>query len=87
MPHFVYILQSSDDRYYTGYTTDLDRRLKEHQNGSGGKFTKSFGAEKILYHESYLTKSSALKREAQLKGWSRAEKEVLIDLFQNQRWK
>ena len=48
--HFVYILQCNDGRYYTGYTTDLKRRLKEHQNGSGGKFTRSFGAKKILYH-------------------------------------
>lgn len=78
MNHFVYILQSSDGRYYTGYTTDLERRLKEHQNGSGGKFTRSFGAEKILYHETYSTKSEALKRELQLKSWTRAEKEALL---------
>lgn len=76
--HFIYILQSDDGRYYTGYTTDLDRRLKEHQSGSGGKFTRSFGAERILYHESYDNKSVALKREAQIKGWSRAKKEALI---------
>lgn len=79
MPHFIYILQSSDGRYYTGYTTDLERRLKEHQDGSGAKFTHGFGAEKILYHESFSDKSSALQREAQLKGWSRAKKEVLIE--------
>ena len=78
MKHFVYILQSADGRYYTGYTTDLERRLKEHQSGSGGKFTRSFGAKKILYHESHPTKSSALKREAQIKGWSRQEKAALI---------
>lgn len=81
--HFIYILQSSDGRYYIGYTTDLERRLKEHQIGLGGKFTKSFGAEKIVYHESFSDKSSALKREAQLKGWSRTKKEALIadDIF------
>lgn len=78
MGHFVYILQSEDGRYYTGYTTDLNRRLKEHQNGSGGKFTKSFGAEKILYYESFPDKSSALKREAQIKNWTRPKKEALI---------
>jgi acyl-CoA reductase-like NAD-dependent aldehyde dehydrogenase len=76
---YVYIIQSADGRFYTGYTTDLDRRLKEHQAGSGGKFTRSFGAKKILYHESHSTKSKALKREIQIKQLSRAEKEELIN--------
>lgn len=80
MKHFVYILQSADGRYYTGYTTDLERRLKEHQNGSGGRFTRSFGVETILYHETYNNKSEALKREAQIKNWSRAKKEALISI-------
>ena len=78
MKHYIYVLQSEDGRYYTGYTTDLDRRMKEHKEGSGGKFTRSFGATKLLYHETYSTKSEALKREAHLKGWSRAKKEALI---------
>ena len=78
MEHFVYILQSSDGRYYTGYTTDLGRRLKEHQSGLGGKFTRAFGAKKFLYHQEYSTKSEALKREAELKGWPRAKKKELI---------
>ncbi len=76
--HFIYILQSNDGRYYTGYTTDLERRLKEHKVGEGAKFTRSFGAKKILYHESFKDKSSALKREAEIKRLSRDEKEILI---------
>ncbi|MBI4374201.1 MAG: GIY-YIG nuclease family protein [Deltaproteobacteria bacterium] len=76
--HFVYILQCADGRYYTGYTTDLEQRLKKHQLGSGAKFTRAFGAKKILYHETFPDKSSALKREAQLKSWPRAKKEALI---------
>lgn len=78
MPHFIYILQSHDGRYYTGYTTDLGRRLKEHRSGLGAKFTRAFGAKKILYHESYQTKSAALKREAEIKCWPRTQKEKLI---------
>lgn len=77
--HFIYILQSGDGRYYTGYTTDLDRRLKAHQSGSGAKFTRSFGAQKIIYHETFPDKSSALKREAEIKGWSREEKRELME--------
>lgn len=76
--HFVYIIRSQDGRYYTGYTTDLERRFKEHQAGTGGKFTRSFGVETILYHEVYENKSEALKREIQIKGWSRVKKEALI---------
>ena len=78
MRYFVYILKSNDGRFYTGYTTDLERRFKEHQSGLGGKFTRSFGAEAVLYHEAYESKSEALKREAQIKGWSRSRKEALI---------
>lgn len=76
--HFIYILQSRDGRYYTGYTTDLERRLREHLSGTGAKFTRAFGAKKILYHESFVDKSSALKREAEIKSWSRKEKEFLV---------
>jgi putative endonuclease len=78
---FIYILQSVDGRYYTGYTTDLVRRLQQHQSGSGAKFTKSFGATKILYHESFLDKSSAMKREAQIKNLTRRQKEFLVQSF------
>ena len=76
--HFVYILQSGDGRYYTGYTTDMKRRLKEHRQGVGAKFTRAFGAKKILYHEIFSSKSKALKREAEIKSWTRAEKMGLV---------
>jgi putative endonuclease len=77
MNYFVYILQTNDGRYYTGYTTDIERRLKEHQSGNGGKFTKAFGANKMLYHEAFLDKSLALKREAEIKKWPRDKKIAL----------
>jgi len=77
--HFVYILQSADGKYYTGYTTDLERRMKEHKNGTGAKFTRGFGFKKLLYHEEYKTKSEAMKREAELKQLSRPEKQSLIE--------
>jgi putative endonuclease len=76
--HFIYILQTDDGRYYTGYTTDLDRRLKEHRSGLGAKFTRSFGAKKILYHESFPEKSLALKREIEIKKLPRNKKITLI---------
>lgn len=76
--HFVYILQSNDGKYYTGYTTDLDRRMAAHKSGKGAKFTRAFGFKKLLYHESHPSKSAALKREAQLKKLSRVEKKTLM---------
>lgn len=76
--YFVYILQSADGKYYTGYTTDLERRMEQHKSGKGAKFTRGFGFDKLLYHEEYRTKSRAMKREAELKGWTRAEKETLM---------
>lgn len=76
--HFVYILEASNDKYYIGYTTDLKRRMTQHKNGKGSKFIRGFGFKKLLYHESYFIKSKALKREAELKRWSRTKKEALI---------
>jgi len=76
--YFVYILQSADGKYYTGYTTDLERRMEQHQSGKGSKFTRGFGFDKLLYHEEYRTKSQAMKREAELKKWTRAEKQTLM---------
>lgn len=76
--HFVYILQSGDGKYYTGYTTDLNRRMEAHKSGKGAKFTRAFGFRKLLYHEVHPTRSAALKREAQLKKLSRSEKCALV---------
>lgn len=75
--HFVYILQSLDGKYYVGYTTDINRRMEQHRTGKGAKFTRGFGFRKLLYHESLPSKSGALKREAELKGWTHAEKKAL----------
>lgn len=76
--HYVYILQAVDGRYYIGYTTDLAKRMRQHQTGRGAKFVRGFGFQRLLYHETYATKSAALKREAHLKSWNRAEKTALI---------
>ena len=75
---FVYILECRGKRFYTGITNDPDRRLRQHKQGKGGRFTRAFGVKKILYQESHPTKSAALRREIQIKRWSRREKLVLI---------
>ncbi len=75
---YVYILKCKNGDLYTGITNDLQRRFEEHVSGKGGHFTKSFVAQKMLFSEESPDKSSALKREAQIKGWTRSKKMALI---------
>ncbi|MFA5008161.1 MAG: GIY-YIG nuclease family protein [Candidatus Omnitrophota bacterium] len=74
----VYILECKNGSFYTGITKNLPRRFKEHASGRGGHFTKSFGAEKIVFSEQHPDRSSALKRETQIKSWPRKKKLALI---------
>jgi putative endonuclease len=77
--YFVYILECSDKTLYTGITTDIQRRLKEH-NGSqkGAKYTKLRRPVKLVYSEECLDRSSASKREYMIKKLSREKKLALI---------
>ena len=76
--YFVYLIQCQDGSIYTGITTDLERRFKEHKGKAGGHYTRAHKVEKILYMEKYPTRSEALKREAQIKKLRRKEKLKLI---------
>ena len=75
---FVYILKCKNGDLYTGITDNLQRRFNEHASGKGGHFTKSFIAEETLFSEEHPDKLSALKREAQIKGWTRKKKLALV---------
>ncbi len=76
--NYVYILLCSDNTLYTGWTNNLEKRIKIHSLGKGAKYTKSRLPVKLLYHEIYESKSAALKREAEIKKMSRAKKLELI---------
>lgn len=76
--YYVYLIQCKDKSIYTGITTDLKRRFKEHKNGVGGNYTRAHKVEKILYSEKHKTRSLASKREAEIKSWNRAKKLELI---------
>ena len=80
MGHRVYILECSDDRgsFYIGYTTDLARRLAEHNAGDGAKYTRGRTPVTVRYVEYWPSKSAAMSREWELKQRSRAEKERLV---------
>lgn len=75
----VYILECKNGVLYTGITGDLERRFKQHQSGNGGRFTRTFGASRILYFEKSRGRSQALKREFEIKSWTRPKKLDLIN--------
>jgi len=75
---FVYIVRCSDKTLYTGITTDINKRIITHNNGTGAKYTKYRTPVILVYSEPSLDRSSASKREAQIKGLSRLEKLELI---------
>ncbi|MBV1871699.1 MAG: GIY-YIG nuclease family protein [Gammaproteobacteria bacterium] len=76
---FVYIIEASDNSYYTGITTDIERRFTEHLNGKrGAKYFNGRSPVKIIFSEANHDRSSASKREASIKSLSRAQKKQLI---------
>lgn len=84
MKYFVYIILCENESLYTGITTDIDRRFKEHTEGKGGAYTRANKPVTILYAEKVQNRSTALKREAQIKSLSRKEKLSLIKEGNNQ---
>lgn len=81
--NYTYILVCNDGTYYTGWTTDLEHRLKAHNQGTGAKYTKARRPVSLVYYEAYETKSEAMKREYAIKQLSRKEKEHLIHTQQD----
>ena len=76
--YYTYILLCNDGSYYTGHTSDLDKRLKEHENGTGSKYTKTRYPVTLVYYEKFTDKISAMKREKQIKKLTVYEKGNLI---------
>ncbi|WP_208560241.1 GIY-YIG nuclease family protein [Marinilactibacillus kalidii] len=79
---YFYVLHCKDGSFYGGYTTDLERRLKEHNSGTGAKYTKPTYRRplRMIYAEAYSTRSAATKAEAAFKKQTRKRKErYLID--------
>ena len=76
---FVYILQCADNTFYTGVTTDLERRLKQHNESTlGAKYTKARRPVRLAFSESYVSRSLAQIREAAIKKLSREDKQLLL---------
>ncbi len=77
-PWFTYIIECEDKSLYVGATSDVKRRFEQHKSGKGSKFVRSRKAVKIVYVEEFDNKYDALKREKQVKGFSRQKKLKLI---------
>lgn len=75
---WMYILECADGSYYVGSTRDLERRIFEHQEGLGAKYTSRRLPVKLVYGEEYDRVADAFYREKQVQGWSRAKREALI---------
>lgn len=76
--NYTYILECADGTYYCGWTNDLEKRVKVHNEGKGGKYTRARLPVKLVYNEEFDTKEEAMSREWQIKQLSRREKEKLI---------
>ncbi|HIC81362.1 MAG TPA: GIY-YIG nuclease family protein [Chromatiales bacterium] len=74
----VYMVQCSDGTLYTGITNDLGRRLDQHNNGDGAKYTRARRPVRLVYREEAADKSAALRREIALKRLSSIQKRRLI---------
>lgn len=77
--HFVYIVRCSDNSLYTGYTNNIEARINKHNAGKGAKYTKIRRPVVLVYQEMYETKSEALRREYEIKTFTKQRKLKLIE--------
>lgn len=81
MQYYLYILRTSANTLYIGQTNNLERRLKEHQNKKtkSAKYIRYFTSSELVYTEEFATRTEAMKREVELKKWTKKKKEVMIN--------
>ena len=73
--NYTYIVECSDGTFYTGWTNDLDRRIAAHNSGKGAKYTKTRRPVTLVYYEMFEAKEEAMRREYEIKQYSRRQKE------------
>lgn len=77
--HYAYILECNDQTYYTGYTTDIDKRITVHNTGKGAKYTRARLPVTLRYVRSFETKREAMQYEWSIKQLTRAQKQQLME--------
>ena len=83
--NYAYLVRCSDNSLYAGWTNNIEKRIKSHNDGTGAKYTKSRRPVTLAYLEEFETKSEAMKREAALKKMTHKQKEELVAEWENQR--
>lgn len=84
--NYTYILKCNDGTLYTGWTNHLEKRLKDHNDGKGAKYTKPRRPVELVYYEEFESKEEAMKREYAIKQLNRKQKEDLITQKRKQLW-
>ncbi len=77
--NYTYILKCSDGTFYTGWTNDIEKRIKDHNDGKGAKYTRARTPVTLAYYETFLSKEEAMKREYAIKHMTRKQKERLVN--------
>ena len=77
--NYTYILKCSDDSFYTGWTNDIEKRVLDHNEGRGAKYTRGRTPVELVYYEKFQTKEEAMKREYAIKHLSKIQKEKLVE--------
>jgi len=77
--HFVYVLRCADDSFYIGLSRNLDSRVKEHNDSRGAAYTSNRRPVRLVYWGASQIRDEAITREQELKRWSRAKKQALIE--------
>jgi len=78
MPYYVYLIECADGTFYTGYTKNLDRRLRLHMRGKGARYTKMHKPKRLVYSEELVSRSDAMRKERKLKRLRHRQKLKLI---------
>lgn len=81
MSYYTYMLQCSDDTFYTGWTVDLEARLRAHNSGKGSRYTRVRLPVKLVYWEEQPSRNEAQSREVAIRRLTRKKKIVLIESF------
>ncbi len=81
--YYCYILECADGTFYTGWTTDPERRLRTHNRGAGARYTRTRRPVRLVYVETQPGRSEAMRRERQIKTYNRSHKKALIERYRD----
>lgn len=85
MPYYVYVILCEGNNFYTGYTKNLDSRMKLHMKGKAARYTRMHKPRKVVYVEEFSSRAEAMKREKRIKKLNHKQKRALAKTKQNQQ--